>query len=308
MIESLYIRGFQKHRKRKIEFDPEVTTIIGRSDLGKSTIIRILRWLSLNKGPKRIVSLGMKFTKVKAVIDGHTLIRHKAKGTNLYVLDNESYKALGLTGVPDDVSKFLNMGDINFQRQLDEHFWFSLTPGQVSKELNQIVNLTAIDQSMENISKKSRRCKVELDLINERLEEARTKKKKLFWVKEFDRDLKKIESLQEVIDRRAAQIENLTLVIEKGKKLDKDIANATRATAGAAVLLKKAESIDVLTARMSMRAEKIIALEKLIQGHDQCQKKIEYNQRLIGKIGRQLTKLAKRCPLCGALLKKSVQS
>jgi DNA repair exonuclease SbcCD ATPase subunit len=48
VLEKLIIKGFQKHENRTIEFD-RITCIVGPNDVGKSSILRALFWLTFNR-------------------------------------------------------------------------------------------------------------------------------------------------------------------------------------------------------------------------------------------------------------------
>ena len=48
MITALRLLEFQKHRKLVVRFDPHVTTIVGQTDSGKTSILRALLWLLTN--------------------------------------------------------------------------------------------------------------------------------------------------------------------------------------------------------------------------------------------------------------------
>ena len=43
-IESLSLHNFQCHEHLDIAFDPQLTTIVGPSDVGKTAILRALKW------------------------------------------------------------------------------------------------------------------------------------------------------------------------------------------------------------------------------------------------------------------------
>ncbi len=49
MLERLAFRSLQNLADFKLELDPQITTIVGPSDAGKSACLRGLRWLCLNQ-------------------------------------------------------------------------------------------------------------------------------------------------------------------------------------------------------------------------------------------------------------------
>jgi DNA repair ATPase RecN len=177
MLEKIKIENFQAHEKLLVDVDPHVTTIVGRTDAGKSSIIRALRWVACNRPTGDSVrKWGTERTSVAVLVDGHTIRKIKKKGVALYKLDDKTYKAFK-TDVPPEIEKVLNFHDVNIQQQHDAPFWFFETPGQVGKELNAIVNLELIDQLMVGIDKLVRTQKVVYDTHSKRAIESAKKVK-----------------------------------------------------------------------------------------------------------------------------------
>lgn len=194
MLEKLILWNFQSHRKLEVELDPRINCFIGDNDVGKSAVLRALKWIMLNAvSGERFISWGAEFAKGVLILDGgRKLIRKKGSGENLYRLDGKEFKALGAAGVPDEVAKLLNVAEINFQNQLEPPFWFFSTPGQVSRELNAIVDLSVIDESLSKVATEARRARSESEVCQKRLTEARRVKKTLDWVPEFVADLDRV--------------------------------------------------------------------------------------------------------------------
>ena len=148
MIEWVTLENFQKHQNRTFRFGP-VTTLVGPTGSGKSSLVRALYWLFFNKPDgDQFVRHGSKLCTVTASIDGHVLSRSRGKGVNSYALDGVEYKALGRGSVPVAVREFLRADPVNFARQAEPYFWFSGTQGEVSRSLNELVDLSLIDDSL----------------------------------------------------------------------------------------------------------------------------------------------------------------
>ncbi len=162
MIEAVSLQNFQAHRRLRLEFDPGITTIVGRSDVGKSAIIRAIRWAATNQpGGDQFITTGTKGTTVTLQVDGHVIKRKRGGSVNSYHLDGEEYKAFG-RGVPGPVVTVLNMGGVCWQGQHDAPFWFSETAGEVSRKLNSIVNLSIIDTTLANVQAENHAARVRL--------------------------------------------------------------------------------------------------------------------------------------------------
>ena len=86
-IKSLELKNFQSHKNLKIDFSPNVTSIIGPSDVGKSAIIRALRWIVFNRpAGDAFIQHGTKQAEVIIQVEKDTIIRTKGK-ENLYKIN-----------------------------------------------------------------------------------------------------------------------------------------------------------------------------------------------------------------------------
>lgn len=179
-------RNFQRHADVTIELDPLVTCITGNSDAGKSSCIRGLSFALLNK-PNSPKLARRKQTK-PAVVEAHfgkTVVkRTRGKKLNLYHLNGKVYKAFGRDKVPlpPDVQKFVNMGAVNVQRQLDGPSWFTDTAGSVSKRLNAIVDLAVVDSALAESAKLVRESASRVKFARERLKESKKLAASMEWV------------------------------------------------------------------------------------------------------------------------------
>ena len=187
MFELLQIQNFQAHDKLRIEFDKAITCIVGPSDVGKSAIIRALRWICINNpGGDAFVRHGTKGSTVKLVVDGHTITRRRSPGgvINTYHLDDAEYKAFG-RGVPEPIEHLLNLGPVCWQGQHDAPYWFSDSAGEVSRQLNAIVDLGIIDETLSNVVRTLHRGRTKLEMAEEELTEANKQHNSLAWVPGF---------------------------------------------------------------------------------------------------------------------------
>ena len=187
VFEKLYIQNFQAHTKTKIEFDPGVTTIIGPSDVGKSAVLRALRWLCLNAPQgSAFIRHQTPGTAIKLIVDGQLITRKRTANENLYAINQEPpFKSFGF-GVPEPIVSLLHVSDLNFQQQHDAPFWLSLSPAEVARQLNAIVNLSEIDRALAHSSKCVRDTAKETEVCLKRLKTARQDRDALEWVQEAE--------------------------------------------------------------------------------------------------------------------------
>src|SRR5690606_6169808 len=144
--------------------------------------LRSLYWLAFNRpNTKKIITHGKDKCRVKWILkDGTEIVRQRDTKENVYLLDGEKYKAVRTT-VPQPVDDVLKVDPINVQKQIQTHFWFILSPSKLGQELNKIVNLDAIDTSLAVVASGLRKAKLEVEIIEERLSDARGTAKSLRW-------------------------------------------------------------------------------------------------------------------------------
>jgi len=180
---TLALEDFQAHELRTLKFSPTITTIQGPTDVGKSAVLRALRWVCLNDiGGDDFIREGAKLTTVTLRIDvgeKHAGKEHniatikRIRGRhNTYELEDIEFKAFG-TGVPTEIAQLLNLSTLNFQGQLDAPFWFSESAPEVSRQLNAVVDLSVIDSSLSYMAGQVRQATERRGLTQERLDEAK---------------------------------------------------------------------------------------------------------------------------------------
>jgi len=137
---------------------------------------------------------GAKKAVVRLIVGEDEIVR--SKGTeNLYVLNGDEFKSFR-TSVPAPVSEALNLQPINFQSQHDASYWFSESSGEVGRQLNAMVNLGVIDDTLSYVNREVTRAKASVELTEERLASAVEEKKALAWTAECDEDLVGVEDLK----------------------------------------------------------------------------------------------------------------
>lgn len=152
MIETFTLRNFQSHKNSTLELHRGVNVIVGDSDTGKSAIIRALYWTAFGKpaGNSIMRHNVIKPTTVEITAECGTLQKVRTEKAGYYVVNGETYKGFG-NAIPQPVIQFLNLGEINFMRQLDPLFLLSKSGGELAQYLNKLISLDIIDHSLTNI-------------------------------------------------------------------------------------------------------------------------------------------------------------
>lgn len=200
MIEKIEIHNFQSHKATVLELDARVNTLQGNSDCGKSAVLRALQWLIFNPAGDYFISDWARKGKTQTApcevivyANGHKIVRRRDKDFNGYYLDDEMFEATRNT-VPKKISDILNLGEVNVQRQLDPPFLLSMSAGEVSRYINNLVNLTRIDTWTSAANSRERKLRQDADAAFERVEKARGKVESYSFLPRLDELSDTIES------------------------------------------------------------------------------------------------------------------
>ena len=198
MIEQIRIKNFQAHKSASYTLSP-VTTFVGRSDKGKSAILRALRWAVTN-APRGdgFIREGETKCKVGVKVDDHTVLRTRTASKNAYSLDGEELKAFGAS-TPDVVDEVFMISPASFQGQFDGPFWISLSGGQLADKLNEISDLQLVTKMVSSAGKKVKENKAELKAYESIVENAKTEVAFHEWAIEAKKDLENLEALNNQI-------------------------------------------------------------------------------------------------------------
>jgi len=237
MINLLKIQNFQSHKNSILKFVPGVNVIIGKSDSGKTAIIRALKWAIFNKpGGDAFCSHWGGETSVLIQTNSDSVKRLKAKSKNQYYLNKTEFKAFGAS-VPVEIEKSFNITDINLQSQFDSPFLLTSTSGDVAKHFNKLANLTKIDSSQAFIKSELGKLKSQfntefsnIEKYNENLLKYADLEKLEIEVKVLEevkndhlnlcKNVQKITSLQNQIEQTKADIKLLSPLLSLEKPVE----------------------------------------------------------------------------------------
>lgn len=192
MIEKLKLKSFQAHKNSELKFCPGVNCIIGESDEGKTSILRALYWTSQNKpSGGNFISNFSNHGECSStiIVDNNEITRFKNKIKNEYQVNDQSFKALSKSGVPEEVKNILQLDELNFQNQMDSPFLLSSNSGEVARYLNNIVNLNVIDESLKKINIKTNTCNRDIKSKEEDIERLCVELNFMGWVETAEKEL-----------------------------------------------------------------------------------------------------------------------
>lgn len=294
MIHSITLHNFQVHEKLRVDLDPHVTTIVGPTDAGKSAVLRGLRWVALNTPTgDSFIRHGSNCARVVLRVGKRTVVRKRGHKVNLYKLDGKPFEAFK-SDVPEEIAQVLKMGDVTFQRQHDSPYWFSESAGSVSRRLNSIVNLGIIDTTLSSLASSLRKAHTEVEVVEERLKEARVQKANNKRALAMDASLRVVEGLETEVGKTASRIASLDHLLTTLDNLQQIVKRPIPNLGNLETLQKdwvkdktRVDSLQVLLNKLE-RTEQLRC--QLQEQHDEAQKTLA---RQMGKV----------CPLCKQRIK-----
>lgn len=335
MLESIKIRNFQAQRDLILEFSPEITTIVGETDVGKSSTLRALVWALINQCNKNVTTWGQEETEVWVVIGQNEIKRIKNKKQNIYSLNGTDFAALR-QDVPPEIKDVINISQDSLQSQFSPTFWFTLTGGELAKKLNEIVNLEIVDFVFADLASQQTEAKNKLTVYQERLQQKEASLKKLEKLPELQEKLQAVNSLEAKVSENVVATSKLAGLIEQSNILTGEVQTLDDIVAKSNLHIVEAESVfdsrrdiakleklcksyqgkssektcdipeDLLTAINKGFADKkekqkdIDNLAALIRKMDACQTKIILVDQSYASAKKKLDEAMKgRCPLCG---------
>lgn len=288
-VLSLTYTNFQKHKKTKITLSPTVTTIVGPTDAGKTSLFRGARWVVFNrpKGKSFVRRGAKKACSVSIVTTEGKITRKKTARSNLYFVNGERLSAVK-TDVPKLVFDLLKLGQANFQNQLDGPYWFNLPPGQAAKAINKLTDLSLLDRMQEGAKKLLTTKKTKLETLTEQLADAKEDKKKLAWIVPCRKEWKEVETLYaeyEQLDEDYKELEGMIPALKRAKKRTvgpmKDFLPVLKAREEADKIAAEYQELQLL---INDYKDKLALWDR---------KKIE-----LSKAKKSLTQNGKVCPTC----------
>jgi len=222
MLKQLKLQNFKTHEGSELKFSSGINIITGESGHGKTNILRALNWI-INNRPlgNSVIQRGEENCSATLTIDRnndrYTIERVRGKSENSYrILDGKDKEIARFTffgnSPPDDISKLINLSDINIQSQLKPYFLVLDSPGQVATYIRTLIRLDEIDQVVKCLSSKVRDKKSEILHLEDSLQEVKDKLEEL---NKID-----LERLEQTISEAKIVVKNIQSIKEKRSRLE----------------------------------------------------------------------------------------
>ncbi len=162
-IERVEIHNFQSHTDTTLQLAPLLTTIVGASDAGKSSIIRAIRWALFNEpAGTQYMRIGTQDTYVRLIFnDGSELLRARDKTKNYYILQEPNKEPIRFEGfgvkVPEEVFQFTGIRKVpisekdtlslNLSSQLEGPFLLGESPTVRAESIGRLAGTYKVDMA-----------------------------------------------------------------------------------------------------------------------------------------------------------------
>jgi DNA repair ATPase RecN len=127
---SISVRDFQSISKADIDLEDGINIIVGKTNGGKSAIIRAIDTAIFNMGNDEFVKTGKRYSAVKITSEPNTFImRRDTHGKNeksMYQINNDSPMTKVGRGQLEEISKLFNITEVRMNNNIKVkiNFWF----------------------------------------------------------------------------------------------------------------------------------------------------------------------------------------
>jgi DNA repair ATPase RecN len=208
-IKTLKLENFQSHENSVFEFSPHLSTIVGVSNVGKSSVSRALSCVLFGNFDKSWVRSGCKFARIIIETDTGIIVeRQKGDKVNKYILtlpgaQPQTFENFGV-GVPEAVQKALRIHEVqidskdsinlNLSSQLENLFLLSQSNSYKAKVFGKLSGAHILDSAIREINREGRSYSTEKVIKEKELVELQGQVDKLAQIEQFALLVQEIEA------------------------------------------------------------------------------------------------------------------
>ena len=277
MLKTLKIENFESHIDAELNFDKGVNVIIGKSDNGKSALMRSIYWNLINfpKG-ESYRTWESDETTSKLIFNDVITKRIRSNTKNAYECSEfkETFNAIGNGDPPEDIQKLLNIDrNINIHMQSDPIFLLSQSPGEVARHFNKVAGLFKIDSTLKNATQDINKTKSKINALKDNIENAKEDLKNYEYLDFIGPLIQKGEIFEESIKKSLCSAQKLKSIIDKVHVIKVSIIKKKKEVKPLE-LIKQALIIDEKIKNLDIKIKK---LKTLISNISDLNQKIKNN-------------------------------
>lgn len=308
MIKKVQIKNFQSHESTELDLVPGINVILGRSQAGKTAMLRGLLWLVTNRpGGLRFRSHFAKKslpTEVRVVLSMKSKNREQQLALSkspsnkaTYSVGKSSFQGFG-QGVPKEVQEALNINpDINIHQQLDAPFLITATPSEAARVINKATRLENVGKWLSQLTKLGRSANKEMSLVGDDIKDIKDELSCFDDLDDLEKDVEELGALERDVDSLESAIDLVGELIDDLEQWDERIMVSKQ-------ILHSGKDVDEAFELIGLirKTEKdMLFVEQLIGDVKTAEHSFEDAQTVYNTQSKALveflTKL-KRCPLC----------
>jgi len=243
-LRRIILRQFKSHDKTILDLHPGINVIYGDPQAGKSNVFRALELLMDNRprGGNFMPNFLDKAATEVAIIDvnkqkvGIKVASHKTKkgtkkrdSTYYYTTDLSSGNTWDATGVgsavPAEITKALNLSEINIQLQKDPPFLATKSGSKISKTVNRITGLDIGDRLASTLSTKVNAQNAVVTALQTKLDGLKEEQKNFTNIKDLQNTIKRVKALDKQISNTKERMYSLQSAINNCDRLKRAYEN-----------------------------------------------------------------------------------
>lgn len=299
-IQSVSLDHFQSHTNTVFKLHSGVNAIVGSSDVGKTSILRALRWVFHNEPSGdtfRTHGAEDKPTRVIVTLrNGTEIERLKSKTRNEYILrqngKEQVFKSFK-SGVPEPILACCPLSDLNWQQQMDPAFALSSSPPELGRALNEVANLDEIDLSLNNINGKVRQAEQKKAQVEAVMKGLEGRLASLSLLPSIVTRMTSCEAMNKRVVSLLLKKEELRTMLRRYRELRQQLQNVSQWKSVA----EKAGKAQALHDQIIKQEKDVVQLSRFVALFETQRQAHQKAQDLCSELKQKMPKV---CPLCGA--------
>lgn len=241
-IKKVILENFQSHKYTELELDSSLNVIVGPSDQGKTAIIRGIKWALFNEpSGDFFIREGEKDCSVTIIFSDNTKIkRYRSSSKNTYYLydsqgGEEVFEGFGLN-VPQEIIDKTGMRkvpldgsqnkDINIGEQLEGPFLLADKNSSRANAIGRLVGVHIIDDALKDTLRDIRAANIKKRSYEESLDKLEENLKEYDYLEGLSKTVKELEKLSTEIHKKRNRLKQLSSLLERFNKINKDLSIA----------------------------------------------------------------------------------